>query len=551
MNIDHLTAAAIARRTGVGRAAVSNWRRRYVEFPAPVEDGPSPLYSWAEVLAWLVATGKADQLVTAGQTDTGTRLVDVPWPATIAPREEMAAKPSPAQLLARAMVALLPEPGETTEREPTLLDPACGDGERLLAAADRFGEHVVLVGQDADESATAATAAGLRHHLLAPCYDLQTGDVLAGGHPAAAFAVVCLPPGTARSWPAADPRWRFGVPDPADADLAWVQHCCAQLRPRGVAVVGVSARTASRPSGRSIRAALVRAGVLRDVIALPRELGAEFLWVLRRASASDPGAVRMVDLTALSDPVDIPQDASAWRQLFADTDPARVRHVPRLELLDGDTGLLPSRYLAAPQAPVADDLARLTGRVRALYERIGAAFPPAADGSARADRELVTLAELERTGALTIRARDTTPRAGDVLLRTMGRPPVVAQGTETDGAGIAQVVEIEPALLDPHFVAMFLRSDAGALPVANTHGALNRDDLRRCRVPRMAFAEQRRYGAAFRHVLELQSAVSALAAVSVTVLDQTVHGLTTGALVPRPPVARETIAADARGSELP
>ena len=30
---EQMTAAAIARLAGVGRAAVSNWRRRYPEFP--------------------------------------------------------------------------------------------------------------------------------------------------------------------------------------------------------------------------------------------------------------------------------------------------------------------------------------------------------------------------------------------------------------------------------------------------------------------------------------------------------------------------------------
>ena len=74
-----MTAAAIARRAGVGRAAVSNWRKRYAEFPKPVGGGASPVFSWAEVERWLVATGKGDQLATAGRTTTGTqRLGDGP-----------------------------------------------------------------------------------------------------------------------------------------------------------------------------------------------------------------------------------------------------------------------------------------------------------------------------------------------------------------------------------------------------------------------------------------------------------------------------------------
>ena len=73
---DEMTGAAIARLAGVGRAAVANWRRRYPEFPKPVGGSPtSPTFAKTEVEAWLTATGKADQLATAGRTDTGTQSV--------------------------------------------------------------------------------------------------------------------------------------------------------------------------------------------------------------------------------------------------------------------------------------------------------------------------------------------------------------------------------------------------------------------------------------------------------------------------------------------
>src|SRR5258707_207075 len=70
-------------------------------------------------------------------------------------------------------------------------------------------------------------------------------------------------------------------------------------------------------------------------------------------------------------------------------------------------------------------------------------------------------------------------------------------------------------------------------------GPLTGDDLRRCRVPRLPLAEQRRYGDVFRHLHELQGALSALAAVSANVIEQTIHGLTTGALSPAGPGARK------------
>src|ERR1700678_2879922 len=68
-----ITAAAIARMVGVGRPAVSNWRKRHPEFPKPIGGSPnSPAFDRAEVLTWLKETGKADQLATAGRTDGGT-----------------------------------------------------------------------------------------------------------------------------------------------------------------------------------------------------------------------------------------------------------------------------------------------------------------------------------------------------------------------------------------------------------------------------------------------------------------------------------------------
>ncbi|MFC7220734.1 N-6 DNA methylase [Streptomyces polyrhachis] len=54
-----VTAAGIARLAGVGRAAVSNWRRRHTDFPRPVGGTEtSPHFDLAEVEAWLRAQGK-------------------------------------------------------------------------------------------------------------------------------------------------------------------------------------------------------------------------------------------------------------------------------------------------------------------------------------------------------------------------------------------------------------------------------------------------------------------------------------------------------------
>jgi SAM-dependent methyltransferase len=572
-----ITAAAIARLAGVGRAAVSNWRKRYPGFPKPAGGSPnSPTFDRAEVIAWLKETGKADQLATAGRTDggtirtsaTGAGHLETSFDTMLAKAGQQLPERSitdllPRDLLARAMAALLPRSiaseaseGADLAELPVVMDPACGGALALMAVADRFGARVRLVGQDIDERAARIAAFNLSGNSLGAPYEVHAGDSFTdnqlAGYLGKAAAVVCEPPFDRPDWPVAelttDGRWEFGIPAPRDAELAWVQHCYAHLRPNGVAVVAVPQRACVQPSGEHIRAALVRSGVLRAVIALPYKMGPPpandmCLWVLRRpAGRPDRAPVRVIDLSGLADLADVPLEFGAWQQLLHSDDPAVSRAVERLELLDEGARLLPSRYLAARGETSAADLAQVTGRLTEIYAAVGRGLPRFASPKAGGRPAYVTLAELERAGALTVRARDDTPRVGDVLLRTQGRPPVVAtavkgsdddeMGQFVDVPGIAQVVEIDGTRLDPHFVALFLRSDVASLPVANTLGAINRDDLRRCRIPRLPLVEQRRYGAAFRLLSELEQALDALSDLSAKVIDQTIYALITGAVAP-------------------
>ncbi|WP_234316883.1 HsdM family class I SAM-dependent methyltransferase, partial [Streptomyces sp. NRRL S-15] len=58
-NSTEVTAAGIARLAGVGRAAVSNWRRRHADFPKPVGGTEaSPSFALPEVEKWLRDQGK-------------------------------------------------------------------------------------------------------------------------------------------------------------------------------------------------------------------------------------------------------------------------------------------------------------------------------------------------------------------------------------------------------------------------------------------------------------------------------------------------------------
>ena len=262
---DEITSAAIARLAGVRRAAVSNWRKRYPDFPRPVGgSSSSPTFDRAEVIDWLVKTGKADQLATAGQTTTGTQLVSEPewdfdaafadamrnpdlhsfgrlFPAGAsrsrmkhalarAIRDQSITDLQPRDLLANAMAALLPR---TTAAEddnqpddadlPVVLDPACHAAALLLAVAARFGNRVRLVGQEIDEHKAKVAAFNLSH---GGPYEIHAGNSLTDDRLARythkAAAVVCEPPWDQPEWPAGelatDPRWEFGIPAPRDAD---------------------------------------------------------------------------------------------------------------------------------------------------------------------------------------------------------------------------------------------------------------------------------------------------------------------------------------------
>ncbi|MCG7524434.1 tetratricopeptide repeat protein [Streptomyces sp. OfavH-34-F] len=128
-NATEVTAAGIARLAGVGRAAVSNWRRRHADFPQPVGGTEtSPSFALSEVEQWLRDQGK---------------LVEVPLRERV--WQQLAGHPAgPVTALVHVGCALLladRDPAAwreitevSDERTAAVLTLALGD-----ALADRFG----------------------------------------------------------------------------------------------------------------------------------------------------------------------------------------------------------------------------------------------------------------------------------------------------------------------------------------------------------------------------------------------------------------------------
>ncbi|WP_067890251.1 HsdM family class I SAM-dependent methyltransferase [Actinomadura chibensis] len=235
-----MTAADIARLAAVGRAAVSNWRRRHDDFPQPVGGtAASPTFSLAEVEDWLRGQGKladspirervwqtlrqaaagdvelADVLTFAGafllhlREHPGYEVANVPDDELERSlREHFDEAPPSAAPIARALSQLVDELGvadtfdflrtrylEHHSRrvyitpEPvvrlmlelggparTVLDPACGTGAYLNMANDLFKDVELLLGQELDE--TTARMSAIQLELRGASAEVRPGDSL-------------------------------------------------------------------------------------------------------------------------------------------------------------------------------------------------------------------------------------------------------------------------------------------------------------------------------------------------------------------------------------
>ncbi|MFD8457076.1 N-6 DNA methylase [Streptomyces antimycoticus] len=311
----------------------------------------------------------------------------------------------------------------------SVLDPACGTGS-LLAAAASAGA-TALHGQDVLVAQAAPAAVRLRLSAPGAAVSVRTGDSLRSD----AFkgltvdAVLCNPPYGVRDWGhddlAYDQRWAYGVPPKGEPELAWVQHCLAHLTPRGRAVLLMPPAVAERTAGRRIRAQLVRDGALRAVVSLPQGAATPLhiglhLWVLERPDPQTeaPGTVLLVDAAAETRDLDWTAVhntvLSAWRPYLADQGdftgtPGTADAVPITDLLNEAVDLTPARHVrTAPRQALRPAL--LARQASELYDQLREAatelaglsadgdWPPA-DGRPR-DWRTATVADLLRGGAL-------------------------------------------------------------------------------------------------------------------------------------------------------
>lgn len=648
-----VSAAEISRLAGVTRATVSNWRRRHDDFPDPVAGNESrPLFDLHAVQEWLASHGidaaqspeaELRTLVRSHATPQAVttvmevlRRTEDGWSASGADDRKLATEVAAAlrsatsteqvrttldilseramddaastgvyvtpPVVASMMAALLRS--ATTPAVRSVLDPACGSGNLLLAAAQCGAEE--LYGQD------SVPVQVQRARLLIEAETALEPVVRAGDSLTAdAFsdlrvdAVLCNPPYGQRDWGsgelAFDTRWDYGLPPRGEPELAWVQHAIAHLRPGGIAALLLPPAVATRTSGRKIRSNLVRAGALRAVIGLtpgvaqPWHVGLQ-IWVVRRpeVGAAVPDSMLFVDTAggARPDGDRLGQDAviALWQAFdegsFDSAAESGVSAVVRLvDLLDEEVDLTPARYvrsaldsgavseqvgaaldnLGAAAADLADVLAEVPGWAESRgksWRFIGIAdlvnhvqlqwFRAAPPGSERppGDRRVLTAPDVAN-GTPASGTIDSVPDEpvevceGDVLM------PAVR--SDRSGGRTARVATAEDAgaVLGPHVHALRVdrsRLDpwflAGFLTGTENVSAIRtstvRFDLSRLRVPVLSLEEQRRYGALFRQLFLLRTVAHRASAAADHTAELITTGLTAGALVPQDDHRKDT-----------
>jgi N-6 DNA Methylase len=498
---NEVTAADIARIAGVGRAAVSNWRRRHADFPRPI-GGPatSPTFSLDDVQEWLRANGRSLTV----NTETTSHSAFSAFSGSSAFSESR---------LAVSIAALLPP-----LHEGVVLGTQTDDGGVLEAAAVRFGTKVRYVDRDIDDPTGIAALSEFR---------------------LAADIVVSTSPLRAVDPSLSDHLWEFGPPSQVDGALASMQLAYGCVKRGGTALVLMPFSAAVRASGRRIRAELLRSGALRRVIALPtqvsRPLAAPLqIWMLERPVSRPTYTVDMVDMSDAR-PADLPLNPELWEALLAD--PTRSRSVAAIELLDDDVLLVPTSHIEPPERDFAAELTTYRRSYRRSVAALDDTVPTFPVAREPIRLPMATIADLARLGALEFADRHGPLESGDVVIAggtSRFEATVVNRDQDAHDASTqtAEVIRCDAEQLDPYFVACFLRSEANRRQASGTLGGTFRLDVRRARIPRIPLGEQQPYADTYRRIVEFAGRAEAVAETAADVVQVTVDGLTAGALAP-------------------
>lgn len=165
-----------------------------------------------------------------------------------------------------------------------IYDPCCGSAG-MFVQSEEFIEHhggrigdISVFGQESNY--TTWRLAKMNLAIRGIDAKITHGDSFHNDqHPdLKADFVIANPPFNDSDWKgellAGDPRWKYGVPPPGNANFAWVQHFLSKLSPTGIA--GFVLANGSMSSGQSgegeIRRRIIEADLVDCMVALPGQL---------------------------------------------------------------------------------------------------------------------------------------------------------------------------------------------------------------------------------------------------------------------------------------
>ncbi|MFJ4859874.1 N-6 DNA methylase [Streptomyces sp. NPDC088748] len=294
--------------------------------------------------------------------------------------------------------SLSPQPGDR------VLDPACGTGGVLVAAAQYIAEQghagdASFEGYAMDHRNPHLAMLNLAVHGIdrALVRASDPGSLFRSPGDGMADLVMSNPPFNQRVQGLDHLGWPFGSPPESSANFAWLQLAWTRLSDKGkAAVIMPSGAAFARGREAEIRRRMLVAGTLLAVVALPAGLFAHttvpvHLWLLARDKShhvpvGEADSVLFIDASQLGTqaprqarvlgPADGERISSrfhAWLRSPRTTadEPGFSRSVPYAEILENDGCPLDPRLYVAPSRehpPAARDTHRLLDELMGLAE---------------------------------------------------------------------------------------------------------------------------------------------------------------------------------------